>query len=76
MIPAAMNSAPLVYTGAEVCRLANIAMMGFKIVSKFSRPVCSGGTHSHDTENTIRASRQRVARPPIFCGEDLGRVSV
>lgn len=26
--PAAMNKAPLVYTGADVSRFANIAMMG------------------------------------------------
>lgn len=31
--PAAMNSAPLVYTGAEVSRLANIAIIGFELVS-------------------------------------------
>ena len=28
--PAAMNKAPLVYTGAAVCRFANIAMMGYR----------------------------------------------
>jgi hypothetical protein len=28
MTPAAMNRAPLVYTGAEVSRFANMAMMG------------------------------------------------
>jgi hypothetical protein len=27
--PAAMKRAPLVYTGAEVCRFANMAMIGY-----------------------------------------------
>lgn len=51
-IPAAMNRAPLTYTGAEVAKFANMAIIGcaMRLV-----PICvrKSKTYGHDTENTV-----------------------
>jgi len=36
-IPAAINSAPLVYTGAEVWRFANMATMGYQTMVSIAK---------------------------------------
>lgn len=50
-IPAVMKSAPLVYTGAAVSRLANMAMMG-----------CQASQYQHLNDNILTSQGRNL--PP------------
>lgn len=79
--PAAMNKAPLVYTGADVSRFAYIAMMGLMLMlashsqTDFRHRQNKYRTYSHDPKDPIRRRSERIACPAVFCGEYLHPVS-
>ena len=63
-----MNKAPLVYTGADVSRFANIPMMGCQktcqhSVSSFEKHKLQNGgnTYSHNAKHPVTRRAQSVA---------------
>ena len=69
--PAAINKAPEVYTGAEVLRLANIAIIGYVRVLAIKATALVGTTYSHYTKDAISSCSDCISSPTVLRGENF-----